>query len=97
MLRAGWSVIVDAAFLKRAERADFRALAGELGLAFGILAPQATPAQLRQRIQARSALGQDASEATLAVLAQQMAVIEPLTPDEVQQLQAAPAPGPAGG
>lgn len=97
LLRAGWSVIVDAAFLKRAERADFRALAGELGLAFGILAPQATPAQLRQRIQVRSALGQDASEATLAVLAQQMAVIEPLTPDEARQLQAAPAPGPAGG
>ncbi len=96
LLGAGWSVIVDAAFLRRAERADFRALAGELGLAFGILAPQATPAQLRQRIQARSALGHDASEATLAVLAQQMAVIEPLTPDEVQQLQAAPAPGPAG-
>lgn len=93
LLRAGWSVIVDAAFLKRAERADFRALAGELGLAFGILAPPATPAQLRQRIQERSALGQDASEATLAVLAQQMALIEPLTPDEVQQLQAAPARG----
>ena len=81
-LRAGWSVLVDAAFLKRAERDVFAALAQETGAAFNILAPQATPAQLRTRIQARSALGRDASEATLEVLAQQMKSIEPLAADE---------------
>ncbi|MDO8448141.1 MAG: AAA family ATPase [Rhodoferax sp.] len=82
LLRAGWSVIVDATFLRRADRDDFRALARDAGAAFGILAPQATPAQLRERILARSASGRDASEATLEVLAQQMRTVEPLGPDE---------------
>lgn len=91
LLRAGWSVIVDATFLKRAERDAFRALALERGVAFSILAPPATPAQLRQRIVARAALGHDASEATLAVLAQQMQVLEPLAPDEGPPLQGVPA------
>ena len=84
LLRAGWSVIVDAAFLKRAERAEFRALAEKAGAAFAILAPQATPAQLRERIQTRSALGRDASEATLEVLTQQLQTLEPLTADEAE-------------
>lgn len=82
LLQAGWSVIVDAAFLRHAERESFRALAHATGAAFSILAPQATPEQLRERIQARQALGQDASEATLDVLAQQMKTMEPLTADE---------------
>jgi predicted kinase len=82
LLRAGWSVIVDATFLKRGERDAFRALAQDLGLAFEILAPQASADQLRQRIQARSVLGHDASEATLAVLERQIRTIEPLGADE---------------
>lgn len=82
LLNAGWSVIVDAAFLKHAERERFRSLARDAGAAFSVLAPQASPEQLRARIQARSALGVDASEATLDVLAKQMDILEPLTPDE---------------
>lgn len=82
LLRAGWSVIVDATFLQRAERDAFRTLAKDLSLPFGILAPQATPEQLRARIQARQALGHDASEATLAVLERQMRTLEPLAADE---------------
>ena len=78
LLRAGWSVIVDAAFLGRAERARFRALAHDTGAAFSILAPLATPDQLRERIMARNALGCDASEANLDVLAKQMKTLEPL-------------------
>lgn len=91
LLRAGWSVIVDAAFLKRAERDSFRDLARHVGVAFAILAPQATTAQLRQRIEARQALGRDASEATLDVLAQQLQAVEPLTADEGPPLQGVPA------
>ncbi len=75
-------MIVDATFLKRGERDAFRALAKELGLPFEILAPQANADQLRQRIQARSLLGHDASEATLEVLARQMQILEPLCADE---------------
>lgn len=85
-LQAGWSVVVDAAFLKRAERDAFRTLARDTGAAFAILAPQATPAQLRTRILARNALGHDASEATLEVLAQQMQAMEALAADEISDL-----------
>jgi aminoglycoside phosphotransferase family enzyme/predicted kinase len=86
LLRADWSVVVDAAFLTRADRDTFRALAAGAGADFAILAPQATPAQLRARILARSSLGRDASEATLAVLEQQSRRIEPLDADEQRQL-----------
>ena len=89
-LRSGWSVIVDATFLKRADRTAFAALAQASGAAFGILAPTATPEQLQTRIEARRALGQDASEATLDVLTQQMQVLEPLNMDERQHLVALP-------
>jgi aminoglycoside phosphotransferase family enzyme/predicted kinase len=83
LLRTGWSVIVDAVFLKRADRDAFQALAHEVGAGFGILAPQASPEQQRQRIKARAAAGLDASEATLEVLALQMQVLEPLGHDEL--------------
>jgi hypothetical protein len=81
-LAAGWSVLVDAAFLKRAERDAFRALAAEMRANCFILAPQATPEQLRQRIEARLAKGSDASEATLGVLEKQRDWIEVLDADE---------------
>jgi len=82
LLSAGWSVLVDATFLKRADRDVFRDLAAQLGARFVILAPQATPEQLHARILARNAQGTDASEATLAVLAQQLREVEPLALDE---------------
>jgi predicted kinase len=82
LLDAGWSVIVDAAFLKHAERAAFRALATQAGAEFRILAPQSSPAQLRARITTRLENEHDASEATLEVLEQQMLWIEPLDTDE---------------
>jgi len=88
LLQAGWSVVVDAAFLKRADRDVFRLLAQQMGVSFSILAPQASPEQLRQRIVARSAAGKDASEATLAVLDQQMRTIEPLGSDELALVRA---------
>ena len=82
LLRQGWSVIVDATFLHRTERDAFRALANTLDLPFQILAPQASPGQLRERILARQAQGRDASEATLAVLERQLRQLEPLGADE---------------
>ena len=82
LLAAGWSVIVDAAFLQGARRDAFRALAKQLRAAFFIVAPQATPAVLRARIRGRLAKGDDPSEATLAVLAKQLSQREPLRADE---------------
>jgi aminoglycoside phosphotransferase family enzyme/predicted kinase len=83
-LKSGWSVIVDAAFLKRAERNHFRDLAARLGVPFGILAPSAPPAELARRIAMRQS---DASEATVAVLEQQLNWLEPLGPDEAATQQ----------
>ncbi len=80
-LADGWSVIVDAAFLRRAERDAFHALAQRHGAAFAIIAPQAAPAELARRIEARRARG-DASEATLEVLERQRGYLEPLGDDE---------------
>ncbi|NOS96479.1 MAG: AAA family ATPase [Methylotenera sp.] len=82
LLNAGWSVIVDAAFLKHAERADFHALATKTGTKFHILAPQASLEQLRLRISDRLKKGHDASEATIDVLEQQLTFIEPLDESE---------------
>ena len=86
VLEAGLPVIVDATFLKREQRAAFRALARRLGLPFIILDFQAPPALLRQRIKARAAAERDASEATVAVLERQLATAEPLGKNEADQI-----------
>ena len=83
LLDAGWSVLVDASFLRSADRSEFRALARRSGAAFAILAPQATQRQLRERVRLRAERGRDASEATLEVLARQRQMLEPLQPDEL--------------
>ena len=82
LLNAGWSVIVDAAFLQREERDDFRELATKIGADFSILAPQASHDQLADRITSRLAEGGDASEATLSVLKRQQEIMEPLDANE---------------
>ncbi|MGM9428102.1 AAA family ATPase [Hydrogenophaga sp. MI9] len=82
LLHDGWSVIVDAAFLREAERQAFAELAQAEGCPFHILACEAPPDELRRRIGARQAAGTDASEATLAVLEQQFGWLEPLTDGE---------------
>ena len=78
-LREHWSVIVDAAFLKRAERDDFRRLAANNDIPFTILACAAALEELRRRIAARRG---DASEATLEVLERQLGWAEPPAADE---------------
>lgn len=82
VVAAGYPVLVDATFLARPQRANFRALAAALGVPFVILAPQAPAAVMRARVAARDAAGTDASEATVAVLERQLAAAEPLGPDE---------------
>ncbi|MFN3397284.1 MAG: AAA family ATPase [Sulfurimicrobium sp.] len=82
VLQAGFPAIVDAAFLKRAERDAFRALALELGIPFIILEMRATEDTLRQRVVRREQVGRDASEATLQVLESQLRGAENITPAE---------------
>ncbi|MEQ8496975.1 MAG: AAA family ATPase, partial [Gammaproteobacteria bacterium] len=66
-LRAGFSVVVDAACLLRAERAPFFALAHELGVPCHLLWCEAPLTELERRIEARRAAADDPSEATLEV------------------------------
>jgi len=82
LLADGWTVLVDAAFLRAAERAEFAALAQGAGVPFHILACEAPVEVLRQRITERQARGADASEATVEVLEKQLDWVEPLTPGE---------------
>jgi len=82
LLHQGWSVLVDAAFLRQRERQAFADLAADRAVPFHILAPEAPVAVLRERISARQARGNDASEATLAVLEQQLGWVEPLSDAE---------------
>ena len=81
LLQAGWSVIVDAAFLKRDERAVFRSLARRLAVPFGLIAPQVPQAELARRLRARR---NDASEATVDIMEQQLAWFEP--PDAAEEV-----------
>ena len=73
VLAAGWPLVVDATTLRRWQRDPFRQLAAELGVPFLIVDCHADPDLLRSRVARRAARGDDASEADLKVLAQQLA------------------------
>lgn len=75
MLAEGWSVVVDAAFLKAGERARFAALAQQRGVDFRIAACHAPENELVHRLEARQ---HDPSEATPAIMRQQQGWLEPL-------------------
>jgi aminoglycoside phosphotransferase family enzyme/predicted kinase len=84
IVEAGYPAVVDAAFLSRAQRAAFAALARELGVPCAIADCQAPEALLRERVAQRERAARDASEAGLAVLEHQLASREPLTGDELR-------------
>ncbi|MEO5660153.1 MAG: AAA family ATPase [Polaromonas sp.] len=79
-LNAGYPVILDAAFLRRAERMQALALARELGVPFAIVVCDAPPNVLRERLLARQG---DASEASVAVLDHKRSDAEPLAGEEL--------------
>lgn len=79
ILESGYPVVVDAAFLKEAQRRKFRKLAQAHAVPYVVLEFCAGPEELSRRILSR---GGDASEATLEVLAHQLETLEPCTSDE---------------
>lgn len=79
-LRAGYPVILDAAFLRHQERAQAHALARELGVGYSIVVCEAPMAVLRERLLARRG---DASEANVQVLERLHTAAEPLAPQEL--------------
>lgn len=78
VLRSEYPAIVDAAFLRRDERAAFAALARETGVPFTIIDCRAAPEVLHERLVQRQAAGSDASEADVAVLERLALAAEPL-------------------
>jgi uncharacterized protein len=80
---AGVPLVVDAAFLRKAERDAFRALAVQLDARFALVACEAPHAVMRSRVVKRIAAGRDPSEANPGVLDRQLGWAEPLTPDEL--------------
>jgi predicted kinase len=72
-LLSDYRVLVDATFLNPDELQAFQALGQTLGVPTVIVHCTAPEAQLRDRVQARSVAGVDASDADLAVLQAQLA------------------------
>jgi uncharacterized protein len=84
MLKAGYSVIVDATFLNRGRRDQFRLLAQQARVRFLILDMQASLLVLRDRITQRLLADNDPSDADLRVLEYQQNHHDPLTQLEIQ-------------
>jgi aminoglycoside phosphotransferase family enzyme len=80
----GFPVVVDAAFLTLEQRQLFRSRAERNGIPFVILYCLADEDTLRARVVARSERGDDASDADLAILEQQLKDCEPLAQQEEQ-------------
>ncbi len=85
VLASGRNAILDATFLQRAERDRARDMARATGVRFRLLAFDAAPATLAERIRRRAQRGDDVSEADEAVLAAQIASCEPLQADEMAE------------
>ncbi len=86
ILRAGYSVVVDATFLQQRQRELFRKLATKEGVAFAILDFHSDEQTLRQRVADRMARNEDASDADVQVLESQIASHEPLTKSEARSV-----------
>lgn len=82
IIAAGYSVILDGAFLKRWQRELMRDLARELESPFMIIGLKAPESVLSERITHRSDGGHDASDAGLAVLSHQISSRDPIADDE---------------
>ncbi len=85
ILDAGFSVFIDATFLKCEQRDLFQNLATKKLVKFFILDFQEAEEELSRRVIQRQQLGNDASEATLTVLQQQLQTAQPLTSSEQKQ------------
>ncbi len=86
LCQSGFSVIIDATFLRQAHRQPFQALAKALNMPFVILQFNAEEKQLHQWIKKRTHANTDASDATIEVMQQQLATVEPPSENEADHL-----------
>lgn len=84
LLKASATVIVDATFLHVHARSLFLVLAQRLGVPFVIVDCALDEQSVRDRLQARCARGEDASEATVAIMEQQVQDQDYLSQQEQQ-------------
>lgn len=82
IIQAGYTAVVDAAFLRRSQRAQLREVAAALHVPVAVIDVQAPKAVLRARIATRAAHATDPSEATVEVLEHQIETAEPVTEGE---------------
>ena len=82
MLNARHNLILDAAFLRAADRAMAVAVALECDAPCVLLEVTAPIEVLKERVRRRARLAVDASEADLEILERQLATADPLTDDE---------------
>ena len=82
VVSAGYTAIVDATFLARAQRALLRDVADNTGVPMALVDVSTPEPLLRTRIRLRAAQGRDASEADLGVLDHQLAMAEAITDGE---------------
>jgi uncharacterized protein len=87
-LKGGFNVIVDAAFLRSADRALFFGLAAQRGIRFVIISCASDRVVLAQRIEIRRQSHTDPSDADVAVLERQFQNMEPLSASEQLHLVA---------
>lgn len=83
ILTAGFTVIIDASFLKFKYRDQFKQLANKNQIPHIIISCEAQDDVLRERIVQRQTAGQDPSEANLDVLELQLKSNEPLSEEEL--------------
>lgn len=81
-LNAGYSVVIDATYLKQSQRQAAWQVAESTGVPFIILACEAPDAVIEQWLTQRQAEGGDPSDATMAVVKAQQASREPLSESE---------------
>ncbi|PKM12633.1 MAG: aminoglycoside phosphotransferase [Gammaproteobacteria bacterium HGW-Gammaproteobacteria-3] len=82
ILGAGFTVIVDATFIRAGQRSDFYRIAQACNVPFLILDFRASEPELQRRLAVRQRSGNDASEATENIMRQQLQAFEPLTDEE---------------
>ena len=83
IIDAGYTAIVDAAFLQQQQRDLFHGQARQHGISLLIVHCQADIRNLRQRVVERQQAGRDVSDADLSVLEHQIQTRQKLTEDEL--------------
>lgn len=86
LCQSGFSVIIDATFLRQSHRQPFQELAKELNMPFVILQFNAEEQLLHQWIKKRAQVGTDASDATIEVMQHQLTTVEPPSENEADHL-----------